>query len=245
MPSMTSRRGSAPAPGRPVDPTISKAALRAALEVLDEKGYGNFSLDDVARRAGTTRPALYRRWPRRQNLALDALAQRLREVDSPDTGCTICDLNEAIGAFFATVEGLRPDTLPALLADCADDVGLHGQFMATLLDPARSAVSRTVEVAVARGDLRKDLDVSLTLDWLAAWVYYRFMFSRAHTDASAIEVAVETLLKGIATDYPSLLAHSRELARRTEVHGIHSHSEDLPGSVGQVALRRSGRPVEG
>lgn len=226
---MNPSRGSAPAPGRPVDPTISESALRAALEVLDEKGYRNFSLDEIARRARTTRPALYRRWPRRQNLALDALAQRLQEVDPPDTGCTICDLNEAIGALFATVEGLRPDTLPALLADCADDARLHEQFMATLLDPTRSAVSRTVELAIARGDLREDLDVSLTLDWLAAWVYYQFMFSRTRTDASAVERAVETLLQGIATDYPSLLAHSQELASRTSTHGSHAHIEDRPG----------------
>ena len=216
----------APAPGRPVDPAISRAALTAALEVLDEKGYSNFSFDEVARRARTTRPTLYRRWPRRQNLALDALAQRLEGVEPPDTGCTICDLSETIAAFFATVEGLRPDTLPALLADCAVDTALHEQFMSTLLDPTRSAAARTLQSAVARGDLRGDLDVDLTLDWLASWVYYRFMFSRSTTDARTVERAVETLLQGIATDYPRLVAHSLELAGQPAMHDAHA-----PGST--------------
>ena len=221
---MNSSQGPVSAAGRPIDPAISRAALKAALEVLDEKGYTSFSLDDIARRAGTTRPALYRRWPRRQSLALDALAQRLENVDSPDTGCTICDLSEAIGAFFATVDGFRPGTFPALLADCADDPGLHEQFMSTLLTPARSAVARTLQLAVSRGDLRDDLDVGLTLDWLASWVYYRFMFSRAGTDLSTIDRAVETLLQGIATDYPKLVAHSQELASRAATHGAHAHA---------------------
>jgi AcrR family transcriptional regulator len=216
---------SASAVGRPADPAISSAALAAALEVLDEKGYSNLSVDEVARRAGTTRPSLYRRWSSRQDLALDALAQRLHAVESPDTGCTICDLNEAIGAFFATVEGLRPDTLPALLADCADDPALHERFMSTLLDPARAAVERTLQSAVARGDLRRDLDVGLTLDWLASWVYYRFMFSRSHTDAAAIEQAIETLLQGIAADYPALVAHSLELAGEPAIHGAHAPAQ--------------------
>ncbi|MFD0431658.1 helix-turn-helix domain-containing protein [Streptomyces zhihengii] len=48
--------------------------LAATLDVLREQGYGGFTLEAVAARAGTTKPAIRRRWPVRQNLVIDALA---------------------------------------------------------------------------------------------------------------------------------------------------------------------------
>jgi AcrR family transcriptional regulator len=59
--------------------------LEATLATLDETGYGRLTLERVARRAGTTKPAIYRRWPSRQQLVLAALGQRLSDARAPDT----------------------------------------------------------------------------------------------------------------------------------------------------------------
>jgi hypothetical protein len=54
--------------GRPRDRQIDVAVLTATLAVLDKSGYGGLTLEQVARDAGTTKPAIYRRWPTRQQL---------------------------------------------------------------------------------------------------------------------------------------------------------------------------------
>ena len=59
--------------GRPRDPQIDAAVLRATVAALGESGYARLTLNDVARRAGTTKPAIYRRWEGRQRLVLAAL----------------------------------------------------------------------------------------------------------------------------------------------------------------------------
>ncbi|MQA12754.1 MAG: TetR family transcriptional regulator [Pseudonocardiaceae bacterium] len=211
MASRQPRHASPPAGGRPRDPHIDTAVLDATLAVLDESGYTALSLEDIARRAGTTRPAIYRRWRGRARLALAALAVRLDVAEVPDSGCTLCDLGEGLGVFIAAFGAIRPDVLGPLLAECAPDPELHTEFMATLFDPPRAAVARMLDRAVARGDLRADIDRELVLDMLGSLIHYRALFGHAPTSNTEVESAIEALLRGIATDYPALVEHSRQL----------------------------------
>jgi AcrR family transcriptional regulator len=208
--------------GRPRDPGIDAAVLSAALTVLDEAGYGRLTLEEVARRAGTTKPAIYRRWPSRQQLVLAALAQRLGEVQAPDTGCTLCDLDESLKLFVAAFRRMPPDVIGPLFADCAGDRDLRAAFMTTLFHPPRAAVRETLERAYARGDLREDVDLDLILDLIGSLVHYRALFGHARTTNAEIERAVEALLQGIATDYPRLLEHSRRISANSKLHHLHA-----------------------
>jgi AcrR family transcriptional regulator len=205
--------------GRPRDPQIDAAVLEATLAVLDEAGYGRLTIEEVARRAEATKPAIYRRWPTRQHLALAALATRLGDSAVPDSGCTLCDLDEGIRVFLLAFRRIRPGVLGALFADCAAVPELRDAFLATLFEPPRAAVGQMLERAVARGDLRADIDRGLVLDMLSSVVHYRALFGHATTTDHEVQQAVEALLSGIAVDYPRLVAHSRAL---TEAH--HSHA---------------------
>ncbi|TDE01030.1 TetR/AcrR family transcriptional regulator [Jiangella asiatica] len=210
------------ATGRPRDARIDAAVLDATLAVLDESGYRRLTLEEVARRAGTTKPAIYRRWAGRERLVLAALARRLGEIEVPDTTCTMCDLGESLSVFIAAFRRMPPDVLGPLYADCSSEPELRAEFMSALFDPPRAAVAQTLDRAIARGDLRADLDVGLTLDLLASFVHYRALFGHATTDAHETERAVETLLHGIATDYPHLLAHSLGLSEPpVRAHELH------------------------
>ncbi len=209
--------------GRPRDPQIDQDLLDATRAVLHESGYRRLTLEAVARRAGTTKPAIYRRWPTRQHLVLAALARDLGEAEAPDTGCTLCDLNECIQVFVAAFDRMPPDVLGSLFADCSVDATLRAAFMTTLLQPPRTAVGETLDRALARGDLREDIDRDLTLDLLGSLVHYRALFGHAPTSAAEIERTVAALLQGIATDYPRLLEHSRQVsAGEPHLHHLHA-----------------------
>jgi AcrR family transcriptional regulator len=208
--------------GRPRDPQIDADVLGATLAVLDEVGYGRLTLEEVARRAGATKPAIYRRWPSRQRLVLAALGRRVGEARAPDTGCTLCDLDECLKLFVAAFRRMRPDVIGPLFADCAGDRDLRTAFMTTLFEPPRAAVKETLDRAHARGDLREDVDRDLILDLIGSLVHYRTLFGHARTTNAEIERAVEALLQGIATDYPRLLEHSRRMTGDPRLHHLHA-----------------------
>lgn len=197
--------------GRPRDRHIDAAVIAATLAILDTQGYGGVSVEAVARRAGTSRPAIYRRWAGRASLVLAAIAGRLDVPTPPDTGCTLCDIDESFSIFLAGYRTIRPEILSALYADCATDPQLRDRYLATLVGPARTAVGCTLDRAIARGDLRADVDRDLILDLVASLVHYRAMFGPDHLRDDQAERAIEVLLRGAAVDYQALLAHSEAL----------------------------------
>jgi AcrR family transcriptional regulator len=200
--------------GRPRSAHIDDAVLGAVVAELNEAGYGRLTIESVARRAGTTKPAVYRRWPSRQQLVLAALTRRRPERRVPNSGCVVCDLVEGVGVFLDAHDGLPPDVLGSLLADCTDRPALRVQFMNTVFEPARFVLGEVVDRALARGDLRPDLDRDLAVDLLGALVHYRVLYGHARADGEAVEAAVVTLLRGVAGDFPALAG------RRTD----HRHS---------------------
>jgi AcrR family transcriptional regulator len=208
--------------GRPRDQRIDAAVLDATLDVLKRSGYGGLTLEEVARHAGTTKPAIYRRWPNRQRLVLGALGRRLGDARPPDTGCTLCDLDECLKLFVAAFRRMPPGVLGPLYADCAGDRDLRAAFMTALFDPPRAAVRETLERAQARGDLRDEVDLGLVLDLLGSFIHYRALFGHATTSNAEIEQTVETLLQGMAADYPELLEHSRRVGGDPKLHHLHS-----------------------
>jgi AcrR family transcriptional regulator len=211
-----------PSGGRPRDPQIHAAVLKATIAALAESGYGSFTLEDVARRAGTTKPAIYRRWGNRQRLMIDALGGRLGAVRAPDTGCTLCDLDECLKLFVRAFRRLPPDVIGPLWADCAEDPELRAAFLAAVFEPPRVAVRETLERALGSGDLREDVQVELIVDMVGSLVYYRALFGHASISDLEIERAVEALLGGIAVDYECLLEHSRRTGGHSELHHLHA-----------------------
>lgn len=208
--------------GRPRDRKIDASVLDATLAVLDRVGYGGLKLEQVAREAGTTKPAIYRRWANRPRLVLAALGDRVGVVRAPDTGCTLCDLDECLKLFVAAFRRMPPGVLGPLFADCAGDQELRAAFMTTLFDPPRAAVRETLERARARGDLRDGVDLEMILDLIGSLVHYRALFGHAPTSDVEIERAVEALLQGIATDYPALVDHSRHVSGDPQLHHLHA-----------------------
>lgn len=211
--------------GRPRDPRIDEAVLTATLEVLEESGYVGLSIEEVARRAGTSRPAIYRRWPGRAPLVLAALATRLDVPTPPDTGCTLCDMDESFNIFLSTYRTISPDVICSLYAECAFDPELRERYMATVVEPCRRAVGHTLDRATRRGHLRQDADREQLLDFVGALVHYRALAGRRHLTDKEAEAAIETLLRGAAVDYAALVEHMEEVEREyyAEHGGAHGH----------------------
>lgn len=195
-----------PAVGRPRDPAIGAAVLRAAVEVLRDGGYAGFAVEKVAARAGTTKAAIRRRWPVRQRLVIDALASVLVTPPVPDSGCTRCDLHLSVRLLAEVLsERLPAGVLAPLIADCSGVPESHRLLVETLVQPSRDAVAVVVRRAVDRGDLLPDVDPELFVDLLASVVYQRALFGDAPVDQESARRLVDLLLRGVAVDFDGLV----------------------------------------
>ena len=161
--------GRSPGRGRPRDPNLDAAILHAALEGLIEHGYDRLSMDEIAVRAQVGKGAVYRRWPSKAELVVDAIvAWRLARspVAIPDTGSlrgdfdaaleAMPDMDEADGAMFAVLLGL--------LTAASRDSELTAALDANLLELARSTIRDVLERAVRRGEIEPGRDLSLVPD---------------------------------------------------------------------------------
>ncbi|MEV5754423.1 TetR/AcrR family transcriptional regulator [Actinoallomurus sp. NPDC052308] len=187
--------------GRPRDTRIDDAVRDAVLGTLKESGYSGLTMERIAARAGTTKPAIHRRWHTRQHLVVDALATTLGTEPTPDTGCTHCDLVEGIGTLTKAFAGdtVLRRALPGLVADLQDDPALATSFFERLFHPRRATTAAALRRGVERGEIRADADLDLLLDMLGATTYYRALFGHLPITPALAEQVVNVVLEGVAT----------------------------------------------
>jgi AcrR family transcriptional regulator len=219
--------------GRPRDRQIDAAVLEATLPTLDESRYGRLTLEEVARRAGPTKPASTVAGPSRQRLVLAAPGQRLGEARAPDIGCTLCDRDEFLKLFVAALRRMPPNVIGPLSAGLLRRPRPASRVHDHAGRPAARGRQEYARPGAPHGDLCEDVDPDLILDLIGAFVHYRTLFGHARTTDAEIERAVDARLQGIAADYPRLLDHSRRVSGDPNLHP--------PQRLKSLALRLSGR----
>lgn len=174
---MTTATNTPPSPrGRPRSPAIDEAVLDVALRQLAGVGFGRMSIDSVAAEAGVGRPALYRRWRTKAELATAALAHL--HVREPDrfTGDTRRDLTaqlNRIRRFYTELRGMA--MVGALLVEEDRHPELLELFRERVVRPRRAVLRRILSEGVARGDVRPDLDLDAAVALLVGPFYARYL----------------------------------------------------------------------
>jgi AcrR family transcriptional regulator len=135
---------------------LETAILDAAWQELVERGYSNFTLEAVARRAATSTPVLYRRWPSRRELLIAAVtrASSVREIVTPDTGTLRGDLR----AIMIQANVTRIDLLAGMTAVLGAYFDESGSNLSKLRDDAlgQRHVARDIfDRAVSRGEIEQ------------------------------------------------------------------------------------------
>ena len=140
-------------PGRPRDPSIDARVLEIARRQLAEHGYEGLSLAAVADEAGTTRPALYRRWPGKADLATAAIAALSAAGTRAATDDPYADLVAELRAFRNGVT--RPDglSLVGTMLQRGTDPELLRLYRERLVTPRRTRLRAILERAITQGHL--------------------------------------------------------------------------------------------
>jgi AcrR family transcriptional regulator len=136
---------------------LEAAIVRAATDELTEAGYAGLTMDRVARRAGTNKNALYRRWPNRAALGLAAYRGLAAAVPPPpDTGSLRSDALELLRRANSIWSSPLGGILRALLVGARDDPQLLAQIQENAADGGSAAWLAILERAVARGEAKPE-----------------------------------------------------------------------------------------
>ncbi|MDX6328709.1 MAG: hypothetical protein QOI83_1092 [Streptomycetaceae bacterium] len=157
--------------GRPRDPLIEEAILRAAHQRLAAEGYSRMTIGNVAADAGVTRPTVYRRWSTKHDLVVDALDYRFR---AEQAAYPPMDL-DAMSAREAVIEAVRRANprgrsktgitlIGNVLAESEHAPGFLDLVREHAVKPRRKRLLDTLRAVQARGGIRTDLDLDLFAD---------------------------------------------------------------------------------
>lgn len=169
--------------GRPRDAQIDAAVLDAALVELGERGYTGFSLTAVASAAGTTRPAIYRRWEDKDALIVAAMAHLAEAALPPVVGDPFVDLVAELENFrhCITEAGSLPLAGLMLTDGIAPDV--RAAYLERIVAPRRGRIRALLEAAVADGLLDGDADLDVAGSFLTgSWYAFGVAGRRPPTD---------------------------------------------------------------
>lgn len=179
------------------NPATEKAILDAAEAILAEQGPAGFSIEAVARRARAGKPTIYRWWPSRPALIL-AVYQRGKVFRCPvDTGNITDDVIGFLDYLFAY---WRDDGAGTIFRSVVTEAQSDPAALAALRAYTRERhadTARMFERAVARGELRADIDAALAAEMLASFAWGRLLTDRLDTGPDVIERLARQFLAGL------------------------------------------------
>ncbi len=180
------------------DPRVvrSKASiLDACADLISQEGFCGVSIEAVAARSGAAKTTIYRHWPSREALLIEAFGVCSGPpFASPDTGSLREDLIEMLRGLAAKLND--PSWCAALtsLADSANRDPELERLHLTTITRGRGPLTEILARAGERGELPADLDLEGAVALLAGPLFYRAMIARQPIEAEFIEHSVDAAL---------------------------------------------------
>jgi AcrR family transcriptional regulator len=185
--------------GRPRDPRLDEAIAQATIDLLASCGYDALSMEAVATGAGTTKTAIYRRWPSKAALVADVFDTRAKtKVAIPDTGNLRDDLLTYLRSVITalTSEPVGPAVLN-MVAAARTHPDLAELLQRGWVRHRRQVVTAILRAAIARHEVRDDVDAETTSDLLLGPIYYRLLVSADPVRHALAAKLVDAILPGL------------------------------------------------
>lgn len=192
-----------PQRGRPRSARSHRAILDAANDLLEERGFVDLTMDEVAQRAGVSKPTIYRRWPTKGTLIFEAFSTGfLARQPTADTGSLRGDLLAALRAWIRVVKGtVTGRTLVGLIAEVQRDPELAQVWREQFVGPVRAHHRVMVDRALERGEVSPGTDPEIVLDLIYGSAYHRLLQSHLPLTDRFAQAVVDTVVAGVRPDH--------------------------------------------
>jgi AcrR family transcriptional regulator len=186
-------------PGRPRSETIHKAILAAAFELVLETGFRCVSLESIAARAGVGKTTIYRRWPNKAAVIMDAFTDKVGSGTLfPKAASPTESIRLQMRAMARSFRGSDGALVKALLAEAQFDPQLAKAFRERWTLPRRKLAVDVIQQAIEQGALCSDLDPQDVIDILYAPIYYRLQMGTGPLSDAYVEGIFHRAMRGLA-----------------------------------------------
>jgi AcrR family transcriptional regulator len=189
-----------PRRGRPRSERAQQAILSAAAGLLLEQGLGAVSMDAVAARAGVSKATIYRWWPTKETLALDALYQEWTDTSAEltDTGSLRGDLLALLLPWASRV-GDRPygRVIGALVTEAHTDPAFGELYRERFIEPRREQVRVILRRAADRHEISADINIEAAIDLLYGPLYHRLLHGHAPLTPDFVRDVIDIVVAGL------------------------------------------------
>jgi len=175
---------------------LNSAIFEATLDELAEVGYAKLTMERVAARAGTSKASVYRRWPSRMELALDAVHHLAPDpTDTPSTGSLRGDALAFMRVAADLLAGPGGEALRGLLGDALADPSRTLELRRHSRGTGHRVMKEIARRAVERGEINSDAITPRRLDVAQAMLREQFLFHGPPIpDAAIVEIVDEIVL---------------------------------------------------
>jgi AcrR family transcriptional regulator len=184
--------------GRPRSEESEEAILAATIQLLSEKPLRSISMEEIARTAGVGKATIYKWWPSKAYVALDAFLRKTNQmVPVPDTGSVRRDILEQVRSLMVFYRSLAGRVLGQFVAEAQSDKEFAALYRERFLKPRREATGVVFDRGVKRGELDLYLNRELVLDMIYGPAVYRLMVGHAPLEAKLADEMVSILFGGL------------------------------------------------
>ncbi|MFF3492605.1 TetR/AcrR family transcriptional regulator [Streptomyces sp. NPDC002795] len=187
------RRG----PGRPRQEHVTRAVLEAVVELVAEQGMGALTMDAVATRAGVSKPAMYRRWPTKQDLIIAAAESHVGTLTVPDMGDFRAELRAVL---MERVRAYRQPGVGRLLAgviSAAAEAGAGREAFRAYVTRVTSETRHVLERGIARGDVRPDVPIADVTTLIASSLVFRLVAEQRAPEKGLVDSVVDLIGRAV------------------------------------------------
>ncbi|NUW44478.1 TetR/AcrR family transcriptional regulator [Nonomuraea rhodomycinica] len=179
--------------------TSRRAILDAALQLCAELGYGRLTIEAIAARAGVSKKTIYRWWPSKGAVVLDAVDDAASLVtDHIDTGHLAADLHAQLSAVITLLSPPNNSAITGLIAEALQDDELAHDLRERLIKPRIIAFKERMRKAQRDGQLAPDANLDAALDLFYGPIYHRLIFHLGMPDAEQLHMLVAHALRAFS-----------------------------------------------
>jgi AcrR family transcriptional regulator len=185
-------------PKRDLD--AERRILEATRSLIAARGPNQVSINDIAAEAGVGKQTIYRWWPSKSAVVIDAL-ERIFETDSPfpDTGSVRDDLRSQMRRVAAAFASPTGSIIRQLVADSQGDHSIAAEFRTRFFDQRRVRARSAIATGIDRGEIRADIPLETVIDTLYAPLWLRMLTGHQPLTPKAADEILDLVWPAIAS----------------------------------------------